>query len=90
MPEGNLTYALHEAITAYRKPTGLSFHSLKIAGQPAKEVTYTTSSKSPGRAFAVTTADGENIVIDWTGLDEEEHEEGLPAYKLAQKSLTIP
>ncbi|QNP64512.1 lipoprotein [Streptomyces genisteinicus] len=38
------------------------------------------------RAFAVTTADGV-VIVDLGGLDTEEHEQMLPAYELARKSL---
>ncbi|MFK4101980.1 lipoprotein [Streptomyces sp. NPDC019531] len=39
-------------------------------------------------AFAVTTADGP-VVVHLGGLDTEEHEEMLPAYELAQRTLRI-
>ncbi|MBM9620206.1 lipoprotein [Streptomyces zhihengii] len=38
------------------------------------------------RAFALTTPDGV-VVVDLGGLDSEEHEQMLPAYELARKSL---
>lgn len=37
-------------------------------------------------AFAVTTADGP-VVVHLGGLDTEEHEEMLPAYDLARRTL---
>jgi FKBP-type peptidyl-prolyl cis-trans isomerase (trigger factor) len=33
---------------------------------------------------------GEFVVVDWGGLDQEEHQAGLPAYELARSSLTVP
>jgi hypothetical protein len=42
--------------------------------------------ESAARAFAVPAGTG-TVVIEWRGLDDEEHEAGLPAYVLARTSI---
>lgn len=80
---------LTDVVTALKNPTALKYRSITAGGQAALEVSY-ISSGSPGRAFAVTVPNGETVVADWKGLDQEEHQEGLPAYELARSSLTFP
>ncbi|UYQ63560.1 lipoprotein [Streptomyces peucetius] len=57
----------------------------------ATEVTYVVTGElldepKPERAFAVATPKGV-VVVDLGGLDAEEHEQMLPAYELAKKTL---
>jgi hypothetical protein len=85
----NRRAGLAAAVTALKKPTGLKYRNITAGGKAALEVSYTTHG-SPGRAFAVTASTGETVVTDWTGLDKDEHQEGLPAYDLAVSSLTYP
>ncbi|MCB5168438.1 lipoprotein [Streptomyces bambusae] len=60
------------------------------AGLHAAEVGYTTSpldEPKQERAFAVVTPRGEAVVVHLGGLDTEEHQDMLPAYRLALQSL---
>jgi len=65
-----------------------SFKAGELAGVEV-EYLYTSElldEKKTESAFAVTTADGP-VVVHLGGLDTEEHEEMLPAYELAQRTL---
>ncbi|WP_329238692.1 lipoprotein [Streptomyces sp. NBC_00111] len=60
---------------------------------PAAEVVYTVSGElldepKTERAFAVATPKGP-VVVHLGGLDSQEHEEMLPAYELAKKTLKL-
>ncbi|KPC84083.1 lipoprotein [Streptomyces sp. NRRL S-4] len=59
----------------------------------AAEVTYTVEAElldepKTERAFAVTTPDGP-VVVHLGGLDSQEHQEMLPAYELAKKTVKL-
>ncbi|MFG2728255.1 lipoprotein [Streptomyces canus] len=67
------------------------YSTFTSGGVPGVEVEYLYSSELLGEtkkesAFAVTTADGP-VVVHLGGLDTEEHEEMLPAYELARRTL---
>ncbi|MFP1628567.1 lipoprotein [Streptomyces sp. 5K101] len=68
-----------------------AYTATKAGGLDAVEVTYLNTDEfldepKKERAFAVTTPKGV-VVVDLGGLDSREHEEMLPAYELARKSL---
>ncbi|MDH6437711.1 hypothetical protein M2158_006252 [Streptomyces sp. SAI-144] len=67
------------------------YSTFTAGGVSGVEVEYLYSSELLGEtkkesAFAVTTADGP-VVVHLGGLDTEEHEEMLPAYELARRTL---
>ncbi|MEU9170367.1 lipoprotein [Streptomyces sp. NPDC048420] len=70
------------------KPQYRPFKAGELAGVEV-EYLYTSElldEKKTESAFAVTTAGGP-VVVHLGGLDTEEHEEMLPAYELAQRTL---
>ena len=80
--------ALVDVLNATGKPSRSRYRKVVAGGKPALEVWY-SSSGSPGRAFAVRTADGGFVVVNWKGMDAQEHRSGLRAYNLARSSLTF-
>ncbi|MFE2210747.1 lipoprotein [Streptomyces canus] len=67
------------------------YRTFTSGGVPGVEVEYLYTSElleetKKESAFAVTTADGP-VVVHLGGLDTEEHEEMLPAYELARRTL---
>ncbi|MGW7257355.1 lipoprotein [Streptomyces sp. NPDC054834] len=69
------------------------YRSFKTGGVSGVEVEYVYTSKlldesKKESALAVTTDDGP-VVLHLGGMDSEEHEEMLPAYELAKRSLRI-
>jgi hypothetical protein len=67
------------------------YRTFRSGGVSGVEVEYLYSSElldetKEESAFAVTTADGP-VVVHLGGLDTEEHEEMLPAYELARRTL---
>ncbi|NWF27065.1 hypothetical protein HW130_12410 [Streptomyces sp. PKU-EA00015] len=68
-----------------------TYTATKAGERDAVEVTYVNTDDlldepKKERAFAVATPEGV-VVVDLGGLDTQEHEEMLPAYELARKSL---
>ncbi|MDX3521213.1 lipoprotein [Streptomyces scabiei] len=63
------------------------------SGVPGAEVEYLYTSEALGetkkeRAFLTITPQGAAVVVHLGGLDTEEHEEMLPAYELARRTLS--
>jgi uncharacterized lipoprotein len=81
--------AVKGVVEAVGKPTGLKYAKTTAGERTAIEVRY-RGSEAPGRAFVVKAPSGEYVVVNWGGLDKEEHQSGLPAYELARSSLTVP
>lgn len=83
-----------EAFVAGEPNAGKITYKETAAGAlSAAEVGYTVSGElldepKTERAFAVTTPDGP-VVVHLGGLDTQEHEEMLPAYELAKKSVRL-
>jgi hypothetical protein len=72
--------------------TKQAYTATKAGSYEATEVTYVNTSvlldePKDERAFAVATPKGV-VVVDLGGLDSEEHEEMLPAYELAKKTVS--
>ncbi|WP_371563528.1 MULTISPECIES: lipoprotein [Streptomyces] len=67
----------------YRTFTSGGVSGVEVAYLYSSELLEETKKES---AFAVTTADGP-VVVHLGGLDTEEHEEMLPAYELARRTL---
>jgi hypothetical protein len=70
-----------------------TYTDLKAGSLTAAEVGYTVSSElldepKKERAFAVSTPSGP-VVVHLGGLDSQEHQEMLPAYELAKKSVRL-
>ncbi|WP_326817252.1 MULTISPECIES: lipoprotein [unclassified Streptomyces] len=70
-----------------------TYTDVKAGSLTAAEVGYTVSSElldepKKERAFAVPTPSGP-VVVHLGGLDSQEHEEMLPAYELAKKSVRL-
>jgi hypothetical protein len=68
-----------------------AYTPIKAGSYEATEVTYVSTSElldepKKERAFAVATPKGV-VVVDLGGLDSQEHEEMLPAYELARKTV---
>lgn len=71
----------------------ITYKEIKAGAVPATEVGYTVSSElldepKTERAFALTTPDGP-VVVHLGGLDSQEHQEMLPAYELAKKTVRL-
>jgi hypothetical protein len=82
---------LEAFIAAEDGVTKEKYSTFTAGGVSGVEVEYLYSSELLGEtkkesAFAVTTADGP-VVVHLGGLDTEEHEEMLPAYELARRTL---
>ncbi|MFD9287062.1 lipoprotein [Streptomyces sp. NPDC060030] len=85
--------ALEDFLAGAPNAAEASYEETEAGLVPASEVTYTVRSElmdedKPERAFAVATPDGP-IVVHLGGLDSTEHEEMLPAYELARKTLKL-
>ncbi|MDX3062546.1 MULTISPECIES: lipoprotein [Streptomyces] len=85
--------ALEDFLAGDPNAAGASYEETGAGQVAASEVTYTVHSElmdedKPERAFAVATPDGP-VVVHLGGLDSTEHEEMLPAYELARKSLKL-
>ncbi|MFE6038462.1 lipoprotein [Streptomyces sp. NPDC056452] len=70
-----------------------TYTQTKAGSLAAAEVGYTVNSElldepKTERAFAVTTPEGP-VVVHLGGLDSEEHQQMLPAYELAKKTLKL-
>ena len=82
---------LEAFIAAEDGVTKEKYSTFTAGGVSGVEVEYLYSSELLGEtkkesAFAVTTADGP-VVVHLGGLDTEEHEEMLPAYELARRTV---
>ncbi|MGX1479668.1 UNVERIFIED_CONTAM: hypothetical protein RKD50_008476 [Streptomyces canus] len=82
---------LEAFIAAEDGVTKEKYSTFTAGGVSGVKVEYLYSSELLGEtkkesAFAVTTADGP-VVVHLGGLDTEEHEEMLPAYELARRTL---
>jgi hypothetical protein len=82
---------LEAFIAAEDGVTKEKYSTFTAGGVSGVKVEYVYSSELLGEtkkesAFAVTTADGP-VVVHLGGLDTEEHEEMLPAYELARRTL---
>ncbi|MFD3654140.1 lipoprotein [Streptomyces sp. NPDC058620] len=93
-PSGSGPRAVLEAFLADDPNAGKAAYTEVEAGSSAAaEVTYTVTSElldepKTERAFAVATPDGP-VVVHLGGLDSGEHQEMLPAYELAKKTLKL-
>ncbi|MEV8536843.1 lipoprotein [Streptomyces sp. NPDC051211] len=88
--KGNARQVL-EAFMAGEKPTGTPAYTEVPAGalqgvEAAYETTALDESKKE-HAYAVVTPGGAAVVLQLGGLDTQEHDEMLPAYRLARQSL---
>jgi hypothetical protein len=61
------------------------FRQITTAAGAGWEIGY-RAEETLGRAFAVAAGTG-TVVVEWRGVDEDEHRAGLPAYVLARTSL---
>ncbi|WP_231627066.1 lipoprotein [Streptomyces apocyni] len=71
----------------------VKYRDTKAGEIPAVEVTYLYTSKAldetkKERALAVSTPSGP-VVLDLGGLDTQEHDEMLPAYRLAKETMRL-
>ncbi|MFB8028222.1 MULTISPECIES: lipoprotein [unclassified Streptomyces] len=85
--------ALEDFVAGDRNASEAAYEETEAGRVPAAEVTYTVSGElldepKKERAFAVATPKGP-VVVHLGGLDSQEHEEMLPAYELAKKSLEL-
>ncbi|WP_433920218.1 lipoprotein [Streptomyces canus] len=89
--EADTRAVLEAFLAAEDGVTKEKYRTFTSGGVSAVEVEYLYSSElldetKKESAFAVTTADGP-VVVHLGGLDTEEHEEMLPAYELARRTL---
>ena len=82
---------LEEFIAAEQGADAVTYKEIKAGTVPATEVTYQVNNElldesKAERAFALTTPDGP-VVVHLGGMDSQEHQEMLPAYELAKKSV---
>jgi hypothetical protein len=68
------------------KAPGMKYRQVNSPAGVGWEGSFGPADK-PERAFAVTVR-AATVVIHWSGLDADEHKAGLPAYLLAQASVT--
>ncbi|TXS09389.1 lipoprotein [Streptomyces sp. wa22] len=84
--------ALEDFLAGDPNAAKASYEETEAGRVAASEVSYTVRSElteeKPERAFAVATPDGP-VVVHLGGLDSTEHEEMLPAYELARKTLKL-
>jgi hypothetical protein len=85
--------ALEEFLAADRNITVPEIREVTVAGAAAAEVTYvrdnpTAEIKKRERALLVPTPDGAAL-LHLGGLDDDEHEQMLPAYVLAKQTMKI-
>ncbi|WP_129263904.1 lipoprotein [Streptomyces sp. M3] len=91
---GDTPRAVLEAFVKADPNAGEATYTEAEAGPlPAAEVGYTVSGElldepKTEHAFAVTTPEGP-VVVHLGGLDSQEHQEMLPAYELAKKTLKL-
>jgi hypothetical protein len=82
---GDVRNALQEHLRAPSRADEQRFRPIGTPAGLASEVAY-RGAESPVRVFAVTVG-SHSVLVDWAGLDEEEHRGGLPAYVLARGSI---
>jgi hypothetical protein len=85
--------AIQEFLAADRNITVPEVRDVTVAGAPAAEVTYVRDNpeaeiKKRERVLVVPTPDGAAL-LHLGGLDDEEHEQMLPAYVLAKQTMKI-
>jgi hypothetical protein len=85
--------ALEEFLAADRNITVPEIRDVTVAGASAAEATYvrdnpTAEIKKRERILVVPTPDGAAL-LHLGGLDDEEHEQMLPAYVLAKQTMKI-
>jgi hypothetical protein len=84
-PQADPRAALQARAAAAPQAADQRFRQITTPAGAGWEIGYRTDD-SLARAFAVAAGAG-SVVVEWGGLDEEEHRSGLPAYVLARKSL---
>ncbi|MFE4453865.1 lipoprotein [Streptomyces sp. NPDC056796] len=91
-PSGTGSREVLEAFVAAEPgAAGAAYAEVRAGALPATEAGYTVDGElldgpKRERAFAVTTPEGP-VVVHLGGLDSQEHEEMLPAYELAKRTL---
>lgn len=85
--------ALEDFVAGDTNASEASYKATEAGPVAAAEVTYTVTvelldERKTERAFAVATPDGP-VVVHLGGLDSQEHEEMLPAYELAKRTLKL-
>lgn len=85
--------ALEDFVAGDPNASKAAYEEAEAGAVPAAEVTYTVSGElldepKTERAFAVSTPKGP-VVVHLGGLDSQEHEEMLPAYELARRTLEL-
>lgn len=92
-PAADARKALEEYVGTYKYATEPEYREVKAGSVTGAEVTYVTaapeSDKKRERALAVATPKGA-VVLHVGGLDDDEHEQMLPAYVLAKQTLKVP
>jgi hypothetical protein len=78
--------ALEAHLERSAQPSQQRFRQITTPAGAGWEVGY-RDEESAARAFAVPAGTG-TVVVEWRGLDDEEHGAGLPAYVLARTSTT--
>ncbi|MGW5275412.1 lipoprotein [Streptomyces sp. NPDC004044] len=91
--DGTPRQVLKAFLAADPNATEATYTDVKAGSLTAAEVGYTVSSElldepKKERAFAVSTPSGP-VVVHLGGLDSQEHEEMLPAYELAKRSVRL-
>jgi hypothetical protein len=77
--------ALEAHLERSAQPSQQRFRQVTTPAGAGWEVGY-RDEESAARAFAVPAGTG-TVVVEWRGLDDEEHSSGLPAYVLARTSI---
>ncbi|MFF5364891.1 lipoprotein [Streptomyces scabiei] len=91
---GDAKALLKKFVAAEGNTSVAEYHAFRSdSGVPGAEVEYLYTSEALGetkkeRAFLTITPEGATVVVHLGGLDTEEHEEMLPAYELARRTLS--
>ncbi|MFD4690480.1 lipoprotein [Streptomyces sp. NPDC058463] len=91
--DGDPRKVLEAFVAADPNAAEATYTQTKAGSLAAAEVGYTVNSElvdepKTERAFAVSTPEGP-VVVHLGGLDSEEHQQMLPAYELAKKTLKL-
>ncbi|MFJ3306563.1 lipoprotein [Streptomyces sp. NPDC086549] len=91
--DGDARSVLRAFVAAEGNTSKEKYRTFKAGGVSGVEVEYLYTSKlldevKKESAFAVATSDG-TVVLHLGGMDTEEHEEMLPAYELAKRTLRV-